>query len=75
LPTTALAFGFLISNLALQYGAARLPANVTAVIMPTEVVFASASALAWGGERPGWAVATGGALILTATALAARSNR
>ena len=28
---------FLLSNLALQYGAARLPANVTAVVMLTEV--------------------------------------
>lgn len=74
LPTAALALAFLVSNLALQYGAARLPANVTAVIMPTEVVFASASALAWGGERPGLAVWLGGGLILCATALAARSQ-
>jgi len=74
LPTAALALAFLVSNLALQYGAARLPANVTAVIMPTEVVFASASALAWGGERPALAVWLGGGLILCATALAARSR-
>lgn len=39
---------FLGGNLCLQYGAARLPANVTAVVMLTEVVFASISALAWG---------------------------
>ena len=38
---------FLAGNLALQYGAARLPANRTAVVMLTEVVFASAL-----GARP-----------------------
>jgi glutathione peroxidase-family protein/drug/metabolite transporter (DMT)-like permease len=32
---------FLAGNLALQYGAARLPANTTAVVMITEVLFAS----------------------------------
>ena len=40
----ALAVAFLGGNLALQYGAARLPANVTAVIMVSEVLFASVSA-------------------------------
>ena len=40
---------FLAGNLALQYGAARLPANVTAVVMLTEVLFASPSAVALGG--------------------------
>ena len=40
---------FLAGNLALQYGAARLPANRTAVVMLTEVVFASLSAVAFGG--------------------------
>ena len=39
---------FLLSNLALQYGAARLAANVTAVVMLTEVLFASVSAIALG---------------------------
>ena len=42
---------FLAGNLALQYGAARLPANVTAVIMLTEVVFASVLG-ARAGRRP-----------------------
>jgi drug/metabolite transporter (DMT)-like permease len=62
---------FLLSNMALQYGAARLPANATAVIMLTEVVFASASALALGAGSLTPAVALGGALIIGAAVLAA----
>jgi hypothetical protein len=46
--TLALALVFLGGNLALQYGAARLPANATAVIMITEVLFASGSAVLLG---------------------------
>jgi drug/metabolite transporter (DMT)-like permease len=62
---------FLISNLALQYGAARLPANATAVIMLTEVLFASASALALGAGTVTPALALGGALIVGAALVAA----
>ena len=62
---------FLVSNMALQYGAARLPANATAVIMLTEVVFASGSALALGAGSVTPAVALGGALIVGAALLAA----
>jgi drug/metabolite transporter (DMT)-like permease len=62
---------FLCGNLALQYGASRLPANVTAVIMLVEVVFASASALALGGGSLTRQVAAGGAMILAASLLAA----
>jgi drug/metabolite transporter (DMT)-like permease len=62
---------FLLSNLALQYGAARLPANATAVIMLTEVVFASVSALALGAGTLTPALALGGALIVGAAVLAA----
>ena len=62
---------FLLSNLALQYGAARLPANATAVIMLTEVVFASASALALGAGALTPALALGGSLIVGAALLAA----
>ncbi len=62
---------FLLSNLALQFGAARLPANATAVIMLTEVVFASASALALGAGTLTPALALGGGLIVGAAALAA----
>jgi drug/metabolite transporter (DMT)-like permease len=67
----ALAGVFLLSNLALQYGATRLPANATAVIMITEVLFATASALALDGGRLTPQVALGGALILAAALLAA----
>jgi drug/metabolite transporter (DMT)-like permease len=62
---------FLVGNLALQYGAARLPANVTAVVMLVEVVFASASALALGGGTLTLPVALGGTMIVAAAALAA----
>ena len=43
-----------LGNLALQYGAGRLPANVTAIVMLTEVGFASASALALGSACGGY---------------------
>jgi drug/metabolite transporter (DMT)-like permease len=68
-----LALLFLAGNLALQYGAARLPANVTAVVMLTEVLFAAASALALGGGTLSAPLVAGGALILLAALLAARA--
>ncbi len=67
----ALALLFLAGNLALQYGASRLPANVTSVVMLTEVVFASVSALALGGGTLSVQLALGGGLILAAALLAA----
>jgi drug/metabolite transporter (DMT)-like permease len=66
---------FLASNLALQFGAARLPANVTAVVMLTEVVFASGSALLFGGGALTPQLALGGTLIVAAAVLAARERR
>jgi drug/metabolite transporter (DMT)-like permease len=66
---------FLASNLALQFGAARLPANVTAVVMLTEVLFASASALALGAGRLDARLIAGGAAIVLAALLAARESR
>ena len=68
----ALTLVFLAGNLSLQYGAARLPANRTAVIMLTEVVFASLSALALGGGVLTPRLATGGAFIVAGALLAAR---
>ena len=53
------------------HGAARLPANTTAVIMLTEVVFASASALALGAGSLTPALMLGGGLIVGAAVLAA----
>ena len=68
----ALAGLFLVANLALQFDAARLPANATAVIMISEVVFASVSWVWLGASTPGWSMAVGGALIVGASLLAAR---
>jgi drug/metabolite transporter (DMT)-like permease len=61
---------FLLSNLALQYGAARLPANTTSVIMISEVFFASASALAMGAGTLGWREGLGALMILGGALLA-----
>lgn len=65
----AMALLFLVGNLALQYGAARLPANVTSVVMLTEILFASMSALALGGGQLNGQLILGGALILMAALL------
>jgi len=67
----ALALVFMASNLALQYGASRLPANVTSVVMISEVVFAAVSSALWGGEALSLQVLAGGALIVSAALLAA----
>lgn len=71
LPVLGLTVLFLAGNLALQYGAARLAANRTAVVMLTEVVFASASAIAFGGGALTARVALGGGLIVASALLAA----
>jgi drug/metabolite transporter (DMT)-like permease len=67
----ALALGalFLLSNLTLQYGAARLSANVTAVVMVTEVLFASVSAVALGAGQLSLSLVVGGACIVAAALL------
>ncbi len=67
----AMACWFLAGNLALQFGAARLPAHTTAVVMLTEVLFASASAIALGSGTLSAANALGAALIVGAALLAA----
>ncbi len=68
----ALAAAFLGGNLALQYGAARLPAQVTALIMLSEVLFASVSAVLLGAASPSLATWAGGLLIVLAALLAVR---
>ncbi len=68
----ALAAVFLVGNLALQFGASRLPANVTAVVMITEVIFASGSAVLLGAGLVTMPLLLGGALIVGASLLAAR---
>ena len=66
----ALSGGFIVANSALQYGAARLPAGTTALVMLTEVIFASLSAVALGAAQWSASIAVGGALIVS-TSLAA----
>lgn len=70
-----LALAFLSGNLALQYGAARLPAQVTSLIMLSEVVFASFSAVLLGAATLAPATLAGGALILAAALLAVATRR
>lgn len=65
---------FLISNLGLQYGAARLPAATTALVMLTEVVFASVSSVLLGAAALEIRTLLGGALILLAALWAAASD-
>ena len=62
---------FLGANLSLQHGAARLRAGTTAVVMVSEVVFASASAVALGAATLQAHTVAGGLLIASAALLAA----
>jgi drug/metabolite transporter (DMT)-like permease len=72
---------FIVANLLLQYGAAHLPANVTAVVSISEIPFAALSAWLIGGEPLTGRKLLGGAFIVTASVLAAmphwrkRSNK
>lgn len=63
-----------VGNVSLQYGAARLPARTTSVIMLCEVVFASVSAIALGAGVLTERVALGGALIVAAALVSALSS-
>jgi len=66
---------FLVGNLALQYGAARLAAHSTALIMLSEVVFASVSAVLLGATELTGRTLAGGCLIVAAAGLAAWPSR
>ena len=66
-----LSLAFLLSNIALQYGAGRLRASTTSVVMLTEIVFGSLSAVALGAAVLEARTLFGGALIMLAAALAA----
>lgn len=61
----------LAGNVGLQYGAARLSANATSIIMLSEVIFASVSAVLLGASEVTMRTLAGGALILFAAALSA----
>ena len=65
-----LALCLLFSNLSLQYGAARLPANTTALIMLSEIVFASFSSVFMGISEMTLRKLAGGLLIVFAAILA-----
>ena len=62
----ALSLGFLASNIALQYGASRVSAHTGALIMLSEVVFASVSSVALGAAEMTTRTWIGGAMILSA---------
>lgn len=66
---------FLAGNLALQYGAARLAAHTTALIMLSEVLFASGSAVLLGAAELTARTLTGGSLIVLAALLATWPSR
>lgn len=57
---------FLLGNLGLQYGAARLSAGATSIIMLSEVVFASGSSVLMGASGLPLRTLCGGALIVLA---------
>jgi drug/metabolite transporter (DMT)-like permease len=65
-----LSAAFMAGNLALQYGAARLAAHKTALIMLSEVVFASLSAALLGAAALSGRTVVGGCLIGLAALLA-----
>ncbi|NBS99609.1 MAG: DMT family transporter [Betaproteobacteria bacterium] len=67
LPLVMLTIAFVAANMALQYGAARLPARITALVMLSELIFAVLSAVAIGGETLGLLTVFGALLILGAT--------
>jgi drug/metabolite transporter (DMT)-like permease len=64
------ALSVLAANLALQYGATRLPANTLSVIMISEVLFAAVSTILAGESSLTRWTLLGGALIVSASLLA-----
>lgn len=69
-----LTLAFLLGNLALQFGAARLSAHTTSMVMLLEVVVASVSSLSTGASSLTWRIGLGGCLIVLAAVLAAQSQ-
>ena len=70
-----ISLAFLAGNLALQYGAARLSASATSLIMLSEVIFASVSSVLLGAGELTTRTLLGGALIVLASLLAVLSLR
>ena len=73
--TVAMSALFLVGNLALQYGASRLRANVTAVVLVSEVVVAAGTAVAFGAGSLTAQLVVGGSLIVLASLLSAFQNQ
>jgi drug/metabolite transporter (DMT)-like permease len=65
----------MLSNWTLQYGASRLAATTAAVVMLSEVVFASASNVMIEGAVLSGRLLLGGALVLSASLIAAIESR
>lgn len=65
----ALSVAFLMGNMALQYGAAKLAAQTTALVMLSEIVFASLSAVWLGSAHLTASTLWGGGLIVCAALL------
>ena len=68
-----LSLAFMLSNAALQYGAARLAASTTSLVMLTEILFASLSSALLGAADLSTRVWAGGSLIIFAAVLSAWS--
>ena len=68
LAVTGMGAIFLLGNLALQYGAARLKSSTTSLVMLTEIIFASLSAV-WLGAAVLEARVLWGALLILSAAL------
>ena len=68
-----ISLAFLSGNLALQYGASRLRASTTSLVMVSEVVFASASSVLLGASALSASMLVGGGLILLAVLMSASS--
>jgi drug/metabolite transporter (DMT)-like permease len=67
-----LSVAFLVSNFTLQYGAARLRAHTTSMVMMSEIVFASVSSVALGASTLTWRITLGGGMIVLAALLASQ---
>ena len=65
---------FVVSNIALQFGAARLAASTTALVMLTEILFAGVSAAVWGATDLSPRIFWGGSLIVLAALWAAAAH-
>ena len=70
-----ISLAFLSGNLALQYGASRLRASTTSLVMLSEVVFASASSVLLEASELTARMLFGGSLILLAVLLSAGSSQ